>query len=69
MYLRNCRRFIVGEGVDDVNAIRIETRKHQVTALGRRFVVATGAGIPPGMMDLITLMKHLQTMNYLQSAR
>lgn len=64
-YLVYSRRQWVGVCINGVYSVRLETRQHQIGALLRRVVIATGACVPTGVMHLVADIRQHETMYHL----
>ena len=51
--------------VDDVDAAAAQARQHHVTAMALGISMATGASVPSRMVQLVTNMQRVGTMQHL----
>ena len=65
MYLVNSGRQFVRADVNDVDAITVQGRHDEAVARLGRVVMATGARVPSGVVDLVADVRQVHPVNHL----
>lgn len=63
--LVDSRFSLIGRRIDDVDAVRLQTWQNEKRSRLRRIVVATGAGVPAEVMQLVADVRHLKSVDHL----